>query len=252
MGGGRFFGFVIGGALPAAIAADWLDLGVGPERRPCAAAPAASVVEEVAGALAQGAARPPGRRVVRARDRLPDGARDRARRGTTPTCSRAPDRMSSGTASSARRRSAWSPARSATARSTARCASSASGRAASARSPADAQGRMRRRRLRDGAGAGDGPTIVCAQVGDVNTGASTPSRRSPTRPRRPARGCTSTARSACGRRRRRARHLTAGSSGPTPGRPTRTSGSTCPTTAASRSCAHPESHRAAMGIAAGT
>ena len=49
----------------------------------------------------------------------------------------------------------------------------------------------------------DGPAIVCAQVGEVNTGAVDPSPRSPTLRGGAARGCTSTARSACGRRRRR-------------------------------------------------
>ena len=36
--------------------------------------------------------------------------------------------------------------------------------------PADGQGRMRVELLRDVLGRGDGPTIVCAQVGNVNTG----------------------------------------------------------------------------------
>ena len=43
------------------------------------------------------------------------------------------------------------------------------------------------------------------------------------------------------------RHLVAGSSGPTRGRPMPTSGSTCRTTRASSSCAHAAAHRAAMG-----
>jgi glutamate/tyrosine decarboxylase-like PLP-dependent enzyme len=48
--GGRYFGFVIGGALPATIAADWLTSAWDQNAVLYVAGPAASVVEEVAGA----------------------------------------------------------------------------------------------------------------------------------------------------------------------------------------------------------
>ena len=55
------------------------------------------------------------------------------------------------------------------------------------------------------------PAIVCAQAGNVNTGAFDPLEPIADACERPARGCTSTARSGCGRRRRPAhRHLTRG------------------------------------------
>jgi glutamate/tyrosine decarboxylase-like PLP-dependent enzyme len=48
--GGRFFGWVIGGSLPAALAADWLTSAWDQNACLYAASPAAAVVEEVAGA----------------------------------------------------------------------------------------------------------------------------------------------------------------------------------------------------------
>jgi glutamate/tyrosine decarboxylase-like PLP-dependent enzyme len=47
--GGRFFGWVIGGSLPAALAADWLTSAWDQNAGAYAVAPAASVVEETAG-----------------------------------------------------------------------------------------------------------------------------------------------------------------------------------------------------------
>jgi glutamate/tyrosine decarboxylase-like PLP-dependent enzyme len=47
--GGRFFGWVIGGSLPAALAADWLTATWDQNAALYATAPAAAVVEEVAG-----------------------------------------------------------------------------------------------------------------------------------------------------------------------------------------------------------
>ena len=49
MGSGRFFGFVIGGAVPAAIGADWLVTAWDQNAALFAPTPAAAVVEEVAG-----------------------------------------------------------------------------------------------------------------------------------------------------------------------------------------------------------
>ena len=47
---GRYFGFVIGGGLPAAVAADWLTTVWDQCAGPYVCGPAASVAEEVAGA----------------------------------------------------------------------------------------------------------------------------------------------------------------------------------------------------------
>ena len=47
---GRYFGFVVGGAVPASIAADWLTSTWDQNAGLYVAAPSASVVEQVAGA----------------------------------------------------------------------------------------------------------------------------------------------------------------------------------------------------------
>ena len=143
----------------------------------------------------------------------------------------------------ARRRSRSSSAASATSRSTARSALLGLGSGC-------AVGRRRRRpgthagrpRSREALADASGPTIVCAQAGDVNTGAFDPFEEIAR-----ARG---RARRLAARRRRvrpvgRARaptlrHLDrAASSRRTPGRPTRTSGSTSRTTAGSPSSRDP-------------
>ena len=104
--------------------------------------------------------------------------------------------------------------------------------------PADDNGAMRAEALAAVlAEDGDVPTIVCAQSGNVNTGACDDLRADLRRGAlTPARGSTSTVRSDCGPQRARARVISStASSSPIRGRATATSGSTCRTTPATRS-----------------
>ena len=171
--GGRFFGFVIGGSLPAALAADWLASAWDQNAGLYVAAPAASVVEEVCGAwLAELFGLPAGSSfglvtggqmanftaLAAARhhvleqagwdveaDGLPGAPRVRVIVGEERhvTIDRALRFLGLGTSS-------VRPV------------------------PADDQGRMRPDVLRSVLAESSGPTIVCAQAGNVNTGAIDP------------------------------------------------------------------------------
>ena len=224
---GRYFGFVIGGAVPASIAADWLTSTWDQNAGLFVGGPSASIVEQVAGAwliellglprhasfgfvtggqMATFTALAAARHHVLAqvgwdveRDGLQGAPKIRVVVGAKRhgTVDRALRMLGLGTPTDL--------------------------------VPVDAEGRMlARAQLR----IGDEPTIVCAQAGEVNTGASDPfhaiaDAREPLR----TRGSTSTERSGSGRRQpRRGGTSSTASGAPTPGRRTRTSGSTCRTT----------------------
>jgi glutamate/tyrosine decarboxylase-like PLP-dependent enzyme len=173
--GGRFFGFVIGGSLPAALAADWLTSAWDQNAGLYVAAPAASVVEEVCGTW------------------LIElfGLPKHVSYGFVTGC-----QMANFTALAAARHSVLEAAdwdvevdglvgappirvivgeeRHVTIDRALRFLGL--GTANLRTVPADAQGRMRADALRDALPESSGPTIVCAQAGNVNTGAVDPLR----------------------------------------------------------------------------
>jgi len=171
--GPRYFGFVIGGSVPAALAADWLVSAWDQDAGLYACGPAAAVVEDVAagwlldlfglpasasvgfvtgGQMANFTGIAAGRHAVLARagyDVEEDGLR-----GAPPV------HVVVGAEAHV------------TILTSLRLLGLGSGRAV--RVAADGQGRMQVEALRRTLASLDGPTIVCAQAGNVNTGAFDP------------------------------------------------------------------------------
>ncbi len=168
---GRYFGFVIGGGLPAALAADWLTSAWDQNAGLYAAGPSASVVEEVV------------RDWVCDLLHLPTDASIGLVTGS---------QMGSVTALAAARfrvleRAGWDVSRDglfgapairvlvgAQRHITIDRSLRLLGLGAPQAVAADDQGRMDVAALQDALAAGDGPAIVCAQAGEVNTGAFDP------------------------------------------------------------------------------
>jgi len=170
MSGGRFFGFVIGGTLPVAIAADWLSSAWDQNAALALPTPAASAVEDVAGTWLKELLGIPAAAsfgfvtgcqmahftcLAAARHHLLAGVGwdvDRDGLSGAP-----PIRVVAG----ANRHSTLDRALRFLGLGT------ASVRAV----PADGQGRMLMDPLREELGRADGPTIVSVQAGEINTGA---------------------------------------------------------------------------------
>ena len=171
--GPRYFGFVTGGALPAALAADWLASAWDQNAFSAISSPAAAVVEEVACGwllellglpgdagvgLTTGAQMANVTGLAAARGALLARAGwDLEERGLTGA---PPLRVLAGEEAHV---TVWRALR-----------LLGFGRAAVEVVPADGQGRMRADALAEALAAGDGAAIVCAQAGNVNTGAIDP------------------------------------------------------------------------------
>jgi glutamate/tyrosine decarboxylase-like PLP-dependent enzyme len=168
--GGRYFGFVVGGALPAATAADWLTTSWDQNAGLALLAPAAAVAEEVAGrwlkellgipahasfALVTGCQMAHATALVAARNHvLAQVGHDVEADGLAGA---PPIRVIAG----AKRHGTLDRALRFVGLGTS-CIRAV---------PADDQGRMDPGGVRAALADGDGPTIVCAQLGEVNTGA---------------------------------------------------------------------------------
>ncbi len=173
MAGGRYFGFVIGGGVPAALAADWLTSAWDQNAGLYVGGPAASVAEEVAGgwlaellglprdvsfAFVTGCQMAHVTALAAARQHvLREAGWDVERDGLVGA---RPIRVLAG----AKRHVTIDRA----------LRLLGLGTAAVVEIPADAQGRMIVEALRDVLRRGEGPTIVCVQAGEVNTGAFDP------------------------------------------------------------------------------
>jgi glutamate/tyrosine decarboxylase-like PLP-dependent enzyme len=170
---GRFFGFVVGGATPAAVAADWLTSVWDQNAGLYVLGPAASVVEEVAGAwLAELFGLP---------KQVSVGFVTGAQLANTTGLAAARyemlrragwDTEVAGLCGAPRLRIIAGQGRHGTIDRALRFLGL--GTASIVEVEMDAQGRMQVAALRRALEQGEGPAIVCAQVGNVNTGAIDP------------------------------------------------------------------------------
>lgn len=170
-GSGRYFGFVIGGALPAALAADWLTSAWDQNAGLYVGGPSASVVEEVAAQwilelLGLPAAASVG--FVTGAQMAHVVALAAARHEVLARAGW--DVSRDGLQGAPRVRVLVGAKRHVTIDRALRLL----GLGAPAPVAADAQGRLIAEALAEELARGDGPTIVCAQAGEVNTGAFDP------------------------------------------------------------------------------
>ncbi len=171
--GPRYFGFVIGGSLPAALGAEWLAAAWDQNAGLRAASPAAAVVEEIAAGWLLDLLG------------LPEGASV----GFVTGCQMANFTCLASARHEVLRRAGWdveerglqdAPKVHVLIGEEAHVTIGVAlrmlglGAGAAARVPADAQGRMRPEALEVALRECDGPTIVCAQAGNVSTGAFDP------------------------------------------------------------------------------
>jgi glutamate/tyrosine decarboxylase-like PLP-dependent enzyme len=241
---GRFFGFVIGGAVPAALAADWLTSAWDQNAGLYVAGPAASVVEEVAGGW------------LRELLGIPAGASYAFVTGCQMAHvtalaaarfhvlhARGWDVAADGLFGAPRIRVVAGAKRHATLDRALRLL----GLGAPDLVPADDQGRM----IVDALELDDRPTIVCAQVGEVNTGACDDVAAMLARTR--GAGAWLHVDGAFGLWAAavpRLRHLVAGCEGADSWATDAHKWLNVPYDCGLAFCAHPESHRAAIGVTA--
>jgi glutamate/tyrosine decarboxylase-like PLP-dependent enzyme len=171
--GGRYFGFVVGGALPAAIAADWLTSAWDQNAGLYVLAPAATVVEEVVGAWIVDLLGLPGGASV--------GLVTGGQMANTTCLTIARHAVLDGVGWDVEGRGLQgAPAVTVITGEEAHASIFTAlrmlglGSETARRVAVDGQGRMRADALAEALAETDGPTIVCAQAGNVNTGACDP------------------------------------------------------------------------------